>query len=218
MTKDYESDFEQQEFEETAERVPNKKPAPWNAKYSEDENLKNRQYSRTARNQPVREATTLSKVLLAAIGCALLVPFVLFWWISSNNNSNDLPARTASQVVISRNTESSSSVASESSSVSSATSESVVSGTNGPAATTNRPTVPASSSSVTPTTPPPAPEPVQPTTPEPPQTGGTSYTIQAGDSWYGIAQRHGVDMYELLAANGATIDSLILPGQTIIIP
>lgn len=212
MTKDYETEFENLEVEETTDSVPTNE-APWNAKYSEDENLKNRQYSRTSRNQPVREATTLSKVLLGAIFLALLVPFALFWWITANNNSNDLPSRTASQVVISRNSESASSASSESSSAS--TSTSVTTSAN--SASSTRPTVSASSSSsVASSTV--APEPVQPTTPEPTPPATSSYTIQAGDSWYGIAQKLGVDMYELLAANGATIETLILPGQSIVVP
>ncbi|MBM7642819.1 surface antigen [Streptococcus loxodontisalivarius] len=42
-----------------------------------------------------------------------------------------------------------------------------------------------------------------------------SYTIQEGDSFYSIASQHGMDMYELASLNGMTVDSLILPGQTI---
>ncbi len=42
----------------------------WNNKFGEDESLKNRQYSRTARNQPEREATT------AVQGLALVVIYV----------------------------------------------------------------------------------------------------------------------------------------------
>ena len=45
------------------------------------------------------------------------------------------------------------------------------------------------------------------------QVAADSYTIQFGDSFYSIAQAHGMDVYDLAAKNGKTIDSLILPGE-----
>ncbi|WP_273450155.1 COG3942 and LysM peptidoglycan-binding domain-containing protein [Streptococcus ferus] len=42
-----------------------------------------------------------------------------------------------------------------------------------------------------------------------------TYTLQYGDSFYSVAQMYGMDVYELAALNGKTIDSLILPGQTL---
>ena len=48
--------------------------------------------------------------------------------------------------------------------------------------------------------------------------GGTTYVVQAGDSWYRIAANNGVSLDALLAANGATVETTILPGQTIVIP
>lgn len=47
--------------------------------------------------------------------------------------------------------------------------------------------------------------------------GGT-YTIRAGDTLFGIASRAGVSLRALLQANGLTVDSLILPGQELVIP
>lgn len=220
MTKDHESYMEEPELKETSQ-PQGRRTMPWNQKFSEDENLKNRQYSRTARNQPAQEATTLSKVLLFVVACVLIVPFIVFAWMSSQKADDNIPARTASQVVISRNTESSSAVQSESS----ATSESaqVTMST-----ASDRVTVPASSSSVQtsvapvtesssattvqPVTPPATP--TEPTTP----AGGTSYTVQAGDTWYAISRRYGVDVYQLMQANGANETTPIHPGQTVIIP
>ena len=46
----------------------------------------------------------------------------------------------------------------------------------------------------------------------------TAYTIQNGDSFYLIGQKHGVDPYALAAANGLGIYDLILPGQVLTIP
>ena len=65
-------------------------------------------------------------------------------------------------------------------------------------------------------------KPTQPDTkPDPqPQPGGT-YTVQPGDSWYRIAARQlGSEsrVQELLAANGATVATVIHPGQVIRLP
>ena len=46
----------------------------------------------------------------------------------------------------------------------------------------------------------------------------TAYTIQNGDSFYSIAQKHGVDPYALASANGLGIYDLILPGQVLTVP
>lgn len=49
-------------------------------------------------------------------------------------------------------------------------------------------------------------------------SAGPSYEIRSGDSWYGIAQRASVSVRSLLTVNGASPDSLIVPGQTIALP
>ena len=55
-----------------------------------------------------------------------------------------------------------------------------------------------------------------------PSTGanvaGTTYQVVAGDALVLIAWRHGVRLSALLAANGLSITSVILPGQTLSIP
>jgi LysM repeat protein len=48
-------------------------------------------------------------------------------------------------------------------------------------------------------------------------TGGT-YTVVAGDYWIGIAQKLNVALDALLAANGATTDTFLSPGQTLNVP
>ena len=64
----------------------------------------------------------------------------------------------------------------------------------------------------------PAPEetPAAEETPEPP--GPIEYVVQDGDTWYGIAGAYGVDADNLAAVNGLTIDDVIVPGQTLVIP
>lgn len=59
---------------------------------------------------------------------------------------------------------------------------------------------------------PPPPPPVQP----PPAAG--SYTVVAGDGWYLISYRVGVSAARLAAANGATFETVLHPGQVIVIP
>ena len=50
-----------------------------------------------------------------------------------------------------------------------------------------------------------------------PQVSGT-YTVKAGDSLSRIATRHGVKLGALMTANGLTVTSVILPGQTLNLP
>jgi LysM repeat protein len=56
--------------------------------------------------------------------------------------------------------------------------------------------------------------------PQAPSGGGSagSYTVKAGDSLSMIASRHKVSLTALLAANGMTASSLIMPGMTLALP
>ena len=195
---------------------------PWNNKFGEDENLKNRQYSRTARNQPEREATTLSKVLLFMVICVCIVPFILFFWVNASRPQNPSP-RTASQVSISRaeSSSASSSSASESSSaVASASSLESKASESGHGLNNQQGEQPNQNQQGQ----------QQGQNQQGQQQGqnqqgqqqqnqgGTTYVVQAGDSWYRIAANNGVSLDALLAANGATVETTILPGQTIVIP
>lgn len=48
--------------------------------------------------------------------------------------------------------------------------------------------------------------------------GSSKYTVLAGDSWYGIARKFGVNPDTLLAINKATTATVIHAGQVIVIP
>lgn len=48
------------------------------------------------------------------------------------------------------------------------------------------------------------------------QASGT-YTVQSGDSWWSIANRHGMSMYTLASRNGKTIYSMLHPGDKLTI-
>lgn len=50
---------------------------------------------------------------------------------------------------------------------------------------------------------------------KPTVTVSGSYTIQSGDSWWSIANRFGMDMYQLAQLNGMSINTVIHPGQKI---
>lgn len=63
-------------------------------------------------------------------------------------------------------------------------------------------------------------EPAPPPAPEPAPTPATDqnlYTVVAGDTVGGIAARHGVDTTAMLAANGLSPYSIIVPGQTLVL-
>ncbi|MCX6520280.1 MAG: LysM peptidoglycan-binding domain-containing protein [Actinobacteria bacterium] len=45
-----------------------------------------------------------------------------------------------------------------------------------------------------------------------------TYVVQAGDSIYGIASKHGLKYGPLLKANGLTLESVLNPGRTLTIP
>lgn len=225
MSEEQKSNFDQENLNESSNQsseTSGKFRMPWNNKFGEDENLKNRQYSRTARNQPEREATTLSKVLLFMVICVCIVPFILFFWVNASRPQNPSP-RTASQVSISRaeSSSASSSSASESSSaVASASSIESKASESGQGLNNQQGEHPNQNQQGQ----------QQGQNQQGQQQGqnqqgqqqqnqgGTTYVVQAGDSWYRIAANNGVSLDALLAANGATVETTILPGQTIVIP
>lgn len=55
-------------------------------------------------------------------------------------------------------------------------------------------------------------------TPPAPATGAATHLVVAGDTVTAIAQRHGVTVPAVLAANGLSPSSIIYPGQTLSIP
>lgn len=49
---------------------------------------------------------------------------------------------------------------------------------------------------------------------QPAKSNGT-YTVRAGDSWWAIANAHGMSMYRLASINGKSISSVIYPGEVL---
>ena len=210
MAKDNEQIDNQEHQDEQQPKQESKFKAPWNQKFGEDENLKTRQYSRAARNQPVKEATTLSKVLLFLLVITLLSPFLLYWFVSAQKSENQIPQRTTSQILIdqSSSSETSNESVSESSSEETESVSSREIEESSDESSSVESSVPVESTPVEST--PPVETPTEP--------ASTYYVVQQGDSWYGIATSYGIDVYTLAQANGATIDTPIFPGMEILIP
>ena len=56
-----------------------------------------------------------------------------------------------------------------------------------------------------------------PARPQAPATGGGSYTVQAGDSYWRIANKYGISIEELQRLNG-TSSYFLYPGQNLVVP
>lgn len=48
-----------------------------------------------------------------------------------------------------------------------------------------------------------------------PQPSANTYTVRYGDSWWAIANKYGMNMYDLSRINGRSINSIIYPGQVL---
>ncbi len=71
--------------------------------------------------------------------------------------------------------------------------------------------IPSASGTVSPSSP-------SSTTPVPPKSGATTYTVQRGDWFYGIARKFGVSAEALRAANPGVSSDVVHPGQVLNIP
>lgn len=207
MTTDNENS-RRQEPNETVDKAK----APWNNRFGSDENLKQRKYSRTSRNQPVKEASNMSRVLLGILFLTVLTPFLLYWFVKANTPTNNNTPQTATSVMITRK--------SEATTESKAKEETTTSGTfvqngnnEGEEETVSSVDVNETTAEVAQVTEAPVTEAVTEA-----QPSGQTHTVAAGETWYGIARRYGVDVNALAAANGTTTDSPIHPGDTLVIP
>ena len=50
------------------------------------------------------------------------------------------------------------------------------------------------------------------------EAASAEYTVRAGDTFFGIGLRLGVDWQDIVAANGLSERSILQPGQTLVIP
>lgn len=182
--------------------------APWKTKFGVDESLKQRKYSRTSRNQPVREASNLSKILLGVLVLTVITPFLLFWLVRSNATQTTTTPRTANEIILSRN---------ESTTVAEATTTSgdtnLVQGNDEVSSVDINNATVAEVSTVAETI-----AVTEATVAVTQAPSGRSHTVAAGETWYGIARTYGVDVNALASANGTSTAASIFPGQVLIIP
>ena len=176
---------------------------PWDNKFEED-NLKERQFSRSVRNQPAKEARNLSKVLLLIIIVGFITPFLLYIIVNGGKKNDQIATRPATEVRIDRNSttkeETKETTANEITLATREVTNETIESTTAQSRTTQAP-------------------PAEPTpAPQTPSQGSGTYTVQAGDSWFAIARNYGIDVYQLAQFNGASIDSPLFPGDTVQIP
>ncbi len=189
--------------ESNEDKIVKSSDKPWNNKFGENENLKNRQYSRTARNQPVKEASRLSQVLLGLITVIVLIPFILFGVIQAKRGNEEIASRTTDEIMIERNKTSE-----EEKTIKETTEEKTTEEVTAlPALETTEAAVAQESQA-----------PQQTQAQQNQQSSGKTHTVNAGESWYGIARSYGVDVYTLASHNGSSIDTPIHPGTVVNIP
>ena len=170
---------------------------PWERKFGEDENLKNRQFSRSARNSGGKAVAPLSNVLLFVFLIVIVAPLLFMMWFSISNNSNQVKPRTADDVMLTKTVE-----------TTTATPETT-------AATTKQEATTTTANEATTTAPRQAQTTQQTPTTQAQQNGNYgTYTVKAGDTLYRIAVNHGMDVATLKQINGLTGDN-IAPGTTL---
>ena len=169
---------------------------PWERKFGEEENLKNRQFSRSARNSGGKAVAPLSNVLLFVFLIVIVAPLLFMMWFSISNNSNQVKPRTADDVMLTKTVE-----------TTTATPETTAATTKQEATTT--------ANEATTTAPRQAQTTQQTPTTQAQQNGNYgTYTVKAGDTLYSIAVNHGMDVATLKQINGLTGDN-IAPGTTL---
>ena len=165
---------------------------PWERKFGEEENLKNRQFSRSG-----KAVAPLSNVLLFVFLIVIVAPVLFMMWFSISNNSNQVKPRTADDVMLTKTVE-----------TTTATPETTAATTKQEATTTAR--------EATTTAPRQAEQTQQTPTTQAQQQNGNygTYTVKAGDTLYRIAVNHGMDVATLKRINGLSGDN-IAPGTTL---
>lgn len=202
MSTRNDNDFIENEIENNHQVHAEKNVKPWNNKFGENENLKNRQYSRTARNQPVKEASRLSQVLLILTTVIVLIPFILFGVIQARRGNEQITSRTTDEIMIERNKTTEEEKSSSEEKSKEETSEEI---TALPAMESSAEAVAQQSQATQ-------------AQQQPNQNSGKTHTVNAGESWYGIARSYGVDVYTLASYNGSSIETPLFPGTVVNIP
>ncbi len=171
---------------------------PWSHKFGEEENLKNRQFSRVARNQK-KSVAPLSNVLMIIMLIVVVVPIIFMFWFYNHSKQQTIEPRTAESIMYSR------SIA-ESESMSIVESESLASSLAAEKQSTEESSEldssqESSSSSALESSSQESSSEVKQVTPD---GNYQIYTVKAGDNLYRIALNHGMDLATLKQINGLT--------------
>ena len=169
---------------------------PWERKFGEEENLKNRQFSRSARNSGGKAVAPLSNVLLFVFLIVIVAPLLFMMWFYWSSSKTEVKPRTADEVMLTKVVET---TAAETTTVETTASTTNVSTTTTSSVSRQQNNQREQSTSETPTT---------------QNQNGTygSYTVQAGETLYRIAVNHGMDVDTLKSINGLTSNN-ISPGM-----
>ena len=172
---------------------------PWERKFGEEENLKNRQFSRSARNSGGKAVAPLSNVLLFVFLIVIVAPVLFMMWFSISNNSNQVKPRTADDVMLTKTVET---TTANPETTAATTKQEATTTANEATTTATRQAEQTTQTQQTPTT-------------QAQQNGNYgTYTVKAGDTLYRIAVNHGMDVATLKQINGLTGDN-IAPGTTL---
>ncbi|UJF14830.1 LysM peptidoglycan-binding domain-containing protein [Jeotgalibaca sp. MA1X17-3] len=205
---------------QTNRKEPSKNKEPWTRKFVEEENPKNKQYSRSARKAKNDEVAPLYKVVFFLFLALLIIPFATIYW---NNRTKAAPApQTPEQVMVNKKGTSSS----DESEIDSRTESKEVAVSSSEERESSDESVekeskkePAEVETPPESTEPEVIPPVEPNVPEtPPETEPTepegeytnTYTVQAGDNLYRIALNHGMDLETLKSINGLSNDVAVI--------
>lgn len=166
---------------------------PWDRQFGED-NSKEKQYSRSARNAKGRAVAPLTSVLLFAFLIIIVSPILFMMWFYAASSRAEVKPRTADEVMLTKVV--------ETTAITTTTAEATTVTT-----TTSTPTTaaPSESRQRTETT-------SEATTTQNSNGRYGTYTVQAGETLYRIAVNHGMDVDTLKSINGLTSNN-ISPGM-----
>lgn len=166
---------------------------PWDRQFGED-NSKEKQYSRSARNAKGRAVAPLTSVLLFVFLIVAVAPVLFMMWFYYTSSRAEVKPRTADEVMLTKVVETTTSTTTTAEETTAATTTTTPT-TVAPNDTRQRAETTAEARTTA-------------------QANGNygTYTVQAGETLYRIAVNHGMDVDTLKSINGLTSNN-ISPGM-----